>query len=170
MGGADSYYTNGGTLKALANDLEVLVRKLPSANTLPTKPARTRAKRSIRELRPDELAAIIADYQGGATLSELSTRHGYNRVGISSALKRAGVQLRRQGLNQEQIDQAVNLYRSGMSLARIGDRLEVDATTVRTRLMERGSDRAPGARRVTSAASPHDGHASLSGRTRDQTI
>lgn len=125
-------------MKALATDLEHLIAELPAHATRATRPARTPASRSIRELRADELAAMIADYLGGATLLELDAKHGYNRVRISSALKHAGVQLRNQGLHGQQVDQAVNLYESGMSLARIGARFDVNATTARTRLIERG--------------------------------
>ncbi|WOP17372.1 hypothetical protein [Raineyella sp. LH-20] len=134
-------------MKTLASDLERLIAKLPAPNTPATRPARTPASRNIRDLRADELAAMIADYQGGATLSELATEHGYNRVGISDALKRAGVQLRKQGLSREQIDQAVSLHQSGMSLARIGARFDVNAATVRTRLLERRVSLRPASQR-----------------------
>ena len=108
MGAGASYYTKGASLKGLATELEHLIGKLPTPNTPATRRARTPASRNIRQLRTDELAAMIADYLGGATLSELAAKHGYNRVGISGALKRAGVPLRRHGLNAEQIDQAVH--------------------------------------------------------------
>jgi DNA-directed RNA polymerase specialized sigma24 family protein len=46
--------------------------------------------------------------------------------------------MRRQGLFPEQIDEAVQLYEEVWSLARIGERMGVDPTTVLTRLRERG--------------------------------
>lgn len=148
VGAADSYYTNGASIKASATELERLIARLPAHDTPVARPARTPATRSIRDLRADELAAMIADYQSGATLIELASKHGYNRVGISCALKHASVRLRNQGLNTEQIDQAVRLYQSGMSLARIGDRFDVNATTVRTRLIQRGVTMRPASERA----------------------
>lgn len=101
VGVGDSYDTNGASMKALATELERLIGKLPLPDAAATRPARTRAKHSVRELRADELAAMIAIYQAGATLSELAAKYDYNRVGISSALKHAGVLLRHRGLNQQ---------------------------------------------------------------------
>jgi DNA-directed RNA polymerase specialized sigma24 family protein len=45
--------------------------------------------------------------------------------------------MRMRGLSAEQIDEAVRLYEAGQSLARIGERLGVDAGTVRARVVER---------------------------------
>jgi hypothetical protein len=53
-------------------------------------------------------------------------------------LRRHGVSMRRRGLSGEQVDEAVHLYGLGWSLARVGARLGVDATTVQARLRERG--------------------------------
>ncbi|MGQ0776414.1 MAG: helix-turn-helix domain-containing protein [Pseudonocardiales bacterium] len=46
--------------------------------------------------------------------------------------------MRRRGLSLDQLDEAVQLYREGWSLARIGEQMGVDPTTVLTRLRERG--------------------------------
>lgn len=81
---------------------------------------------------------MVADYQAGATLTELAARYGYNRVGISNALKKAGVRLRRTGLTEEQADEATRLYATGQSLATVAARFDIDAGTVRTRLIKRG--------------------------------
>jgi hypothetical protein len=48
------------------------------------------------------------------------------------------VRMRMRGLSPEQIDEAVRLYEAGWSLARIGDRMEVDDMTVLHRLRDRG--------------------------------
>ena len=51
------------------------------------------------------------------------------------------------GLTSEQIDQAARLYTAGQSLARIGERFEVDARTVQRRLIERGVTMRPTSKR-----------------------
>lgn len=137
MGDAEPCYISRFSPKLLTNYLESLIAQLPQPETLARRPAPYTIRRSIRELRDEELAGLIADYQAGANLTDLATKYGYNRVGISAALKRAGVQLRRQGLTTRQVDEAERLYAAGQSLARISECLEVDAGTVRTRLIQR---------------------------------
>ena len=58
---------------------------------------------------------------------ELAARFGIHRVTVSAHLHRRGVTLRHQGLDDEGVNEAIRLYEGGWSLARIGDRLGVDA-------------------------------------------
>ncbi len=46
--------------------------------------------------------------------------------------------MRRRGLSEEQIDEAVHLYDQGWSLARVGNRMDITDETVRQPLRERG--------------------------------
>jgi DNA-directed RNA polymerase specialized sigma24 family protein len=46
--------------------------------------------------------------------------------------------MRRRGLTDGQAEDAERLYHQGWSLARIGDRMDVAADTVRKRLLDRG--------------------------------
>jgi hypothetical protein len=46
--------------------------------------------------------------------------------------------MRRRNLYADQVDDAIRLYTSGLSLARVGEHLRVDPTTVLNRLRERG--------------------------------
>lgn len=138
VGDAEPCYISAFNVKLLASNLERLIAKLPP----PGVPGRQRevvlVRRSIRELRDQELAAMITDYQAGASLTDLAAKYGYNRVGISSALKNAGVSLRRSGLTTKQAAEAERLYCEGQSLVTVAARFGVDAGTVRTRLMKRG--------------------------------
>lgn len=134
-------------MKTLASDLERLIAQLPQRNEPPRSPERTPPRRTIKELGADELAAIVSEYQAGATVYEVAERHALNRNSMASVLKRNGVQLRGQGLAGEQIDQAAHLYAAGQSLARIGERFHVDAQTVRRRLIERGVTMRPASQR-----------------------
>jgi hypothetical protein len=68
----------------------------------------------------------------------LGDQFGINRRTVSIILHRNGVEMRRRGLSLEQVDEAVRLYEAGWSLARIGERMGVDATTVLNRLRDRG--------------------------------
>ncbi|MGW9555819.1 helix-turn-helix domain-containing protein [Nocardiopsis sp. NPDC055551] len=57
---------------------------------------------------------------------------------MSAILKRQGIQIRKRGLSEEEIAQAMQLYEQGWSLTRIGQHFGVDSRTVRSRLLERG--------------------------------
>lgn len=81
---------------------------------------------------------LIEGYKSGATVYELGDQFGIERRTVSAILHRHGVPMRRRGLSEEQIDDAVRLYNQRWSLARIGDRMGVAAGTVRQRLHERG--------------------------------
>ncbi|KAF0209310.1 MAG: hypothetical protein FD171_35 [Actinobacteria bacterium] len=56
-------------------------------------------------------------------------------------LKLHCVETRYRRLNEEQIDEAVELYVRGMSLAKLRKRLGVDPKTAKARLLERGLER-----------------------------
>lgn len=60
------------------------------------------------------------------------------RQTIARVLKREGVTLRQIGLSDIQVDDAIRLYQSGLSLARIGEKFNVDHGTVRRQLLRRG--------------------------------
>ena len=46
--------------------------------------------------------------------------------------------MRRTGLTEEQADEATHPYATGQSLATVAARFDIDAGTVRTRLIKRG--------------------------------
>lgn len=71
-------------------------------------------------------------------ITQLAKLYGVSRETVRATLRRAGLPQHERGLSAEQVDQAVHLYATGESLARIGRRFEVDAHTVKSRLLERG--------------------------------
>jgi Mn-dependent DtxR family transcriptional regulator len=122
--------------EAQATALETLLRKLPDA-TAPVRPQRQIPGRA-RQLDGQQTQALIAGYEAGAMVHELSDRFGISRQTVSIILKRRGVAMRARGLSPAQVDEAVRLYEAGQSLAQIGERMSVDPTTVLNRLRERG--------------------------------
>ena len=81
---------------------------------------------------------LAEQYRSGATVYELAERFGIHRNPVSLHLHRQGVTMRRRGQDADQIDHAVRLYQDGQSLARIGDRYNVDPSTVHAALRTRG--------------------------------
>ena len=63
-------------------------------------------------------AALVEQYQAGATVYELAERFKIHRVTVSEHLHRQGVRMRRRSLEEWQIDEAAQLYEQGWSLAR----------------------------------------------------
>lgn len=73
-----------------------------------------------------------------ATLNELGEQFGIVRQTVAKVLKRHGVAMRQHGLASDQINEAVRLYETGWSLAKVGEHLGVDDMTVHRLLTERG--------------------------------
>jgi hypothetical protein len=129
-----TYYNTKPQVEALEN----LLQKLPDPST-PAPPPVDRPKPGrARQLDTDQTQALIQSYLAGVTTYELGARFGIDRRTVSNILHRHGVQMRRCGLSPDQVDDAVHLYKLGWSLARVGEHLDVDHTTVLTKLRERG--------------------------------
>jgi hypothetical protein len=118
--------------------LEELRGKLPSLDTPEPRSIKRDRPRRVRQLGPDQVEQLIADYQSGATVYELGDRFGIERRTVSTILHRHGVPMRRRSLSPDQVDHAIHLYNLGWSLARVGDHLGVNHTTVLSKLRERG--------------------------------
>lgn len=109
-----------------------LRRKLPDP-AAPAPPTADRPKPGrARQLDPNQTRALIQGYLAGATTYELGSQFGIDRRTVSNILHRHGVQMRRRGLSPDEVDDAIHLYKLGLSLARVGEHLDVDHTTVLT--------------------------------------
>jgi DNA-binding IclR family transcriptional regulator len=91
----------------------------------------------VRRLTPGPIAELVARYEAGATIRDLAKAYEMHRHTVAGHLQSLGVEMRRQGLAADQVDQAVTLYERGLSLERIGQRLGASAGTVRRMLIRR---------------------------------
>lgn len=115
--------------------LETLRTKLPDL-AAPPQPTREQAKPGRTRQLPDaQVQQLIEGYESGATVYELGDQFGIERRTVSAILHRHDVPMRRRGLSEEQIDDAVRLYNQGWSLARIAARLDVAEQEKSTRLL-----------------------------------
>jgi predicted DNA-binding protein YlxM (UPF0122 family) len=85
-----------------------------------------------------QLADLVAGYESGATVYELAVRFKIHRQTVSQHLHRQGVKVRNQGLDDHQIESAIQLYERGWSLAHIAERYQVHASTVWRMFQARG--------------------------------
>lgn len=124
--------------KAQVSALQSLLRKLPDLRTPVRQSTNRRKPRKARRLDDGQVQQLIEGYRTGATVYELGDRFRISRKTVSEILHRHEVPMRRRGLSIERIGEAARLYEAGWSLARIGERMGVDPTTVLNRLRERG--------------------------------
>ncbi|MDR7169683.1 putative HTH domain antitoxin [Nocardia kruczakiae] len=101
-------------------------------------PADKSAPRRTHRLDDEEVRGLIQGYVSGATTYELEDRFGVDRRTVSAILHRHNIPMRGRGLSRGQVDQAVDLYSRGWSLARVARYFAVDPVTVLNRLRERG--------------------------------
>lgn len=138
-------------------ELEELVAIMRSLN-LGSEPSTTNeAKRTSgrlsHRLTPDMMGDIVRRYQAGEPTTTLSKDFGVSRSGIASLLRKEGVALRGQAMTQEAIDRAVALYRQGLTIRQVADKVDYSYSTVRSALRSKGiSIRSTGAKRGLTRA------------------
>lgn len=71
-------------------------------------------------------------------MKELAAHWGLHRTTVAAQLRQAGVQLRRQGVPDALLDEAIRLYNDGSSCQRLAQRYDCDAETVRQTLKRAG--------------------------------
>lgn len=91
-----------------------------------------------KRLDEDEIGQLVAEYRAGSTIYGLAAKFGCHRTTVSEHLRTHGVQMRLRPLTEERIREAVRLYGSGLSSAKVGERVGATDKTVLARLRERG--------------------------------
>lgn len=91
-----------------------------------------------QRLDPQIRQQLARDYEAGIPTTELTQIYRLSKPSVLKLLQAAGVSMRRQGLDQEQTAEAVRLYRSGLSLVRVGERIGFGPTSVANALRAAG--------------------------------
>lgn len=94
--------------------------------------------RSKRFLSTDDIADIGQMYEAGDNTEQIGDRYGISKARVATVLRERGVTLRRQGLTDQQANEAARLYARGRSLAWLGSRYNVSHTTIATALRRQG--------------------------------
>ena len=81
---------------------------------------------------------IVQRYEVGQTTQQIGNQYNIPKSRVAMVLRENNVTIRRQGLADEQISEAADLYAAGKSLAWLGARYSVSHTTVATALRRKG--------------------------------
>jgi transposase len=131
-------------LQSYCNRVEATVRieklLVKATNDIVARPQRQTAKTS--KLAPTKLSAatndaVIAAYLNGARVVDLARQFGVSKWTINHRLNRAGIDHRPNSMSLEQIDQAVALRASGLSVKKIVPILGFSEGTIWTELKRR---------------------------------
>ena len=90
-----------------------------------------------RRLDPETLLQLVSDYQAGVSANQLAERHQLSRSSIRRLLHESGVPRRYQAMTEAEVDQAVELYQSGLTIAQVAAKLDRPWSTVQTALTRR---------------------------------
>jgi hypothetical protein len=66
------------------------------------------------------VTGIVHKYEVGETTQRIGNHYGISKTRVAIVLRKQGITMRRQGLTDDQVDEAVGLYSTGKSLAWIG--------------------------------------------------
>ena len=95
---------------------------------------------------------MITAYESGESLLSIATARKLGKETVSRFLTEAGVRIRRQGLNEKQVAQAVRSYLAGRTGTEIAAELGVASSTVWRALRDTDVERRSQARRKPADA------------------
>ena len=124
---------------------------------------RKKPRQAQRRLMAEQVAQLVAEYKAGDDMSVLAARWSLHRTFVAAQLRRAGVTLRRQGIPDDRLDEAVRPYGEGWSCQRLAEHFSCDDETVRQALKRAGVQlRAPwgAGRTATAVETDFRGHGS----------
>jgi hypothetical protein len=95
-------------------------------------------QRVDRRLSAEMIAELVQTYRDGASTTHLRQRYDLSQGSVIKILHEHGVEMRGQGLAEDDVPMAAALYRSGKTLAQVGDRFGVSPNAVRLALVSVG--------------------------------
>ena len=93
------------------------------------------------QLGRSESTDLAADFANGIKISGLIEKYGISRSSVYEHLKKNGVELDKNLLEEQRIDRAVELYQAGMTLVEVAKEIGSNRTSVREALKGRGVPR-----------------------------
>jgi transposase-like protein len=121
-------------MQVIGSVVKVLDKREPRKRPK-TAPPKSRRKVHLTEA---QLQDLLASYTGGSTIVELAAQFDISRTTVSKHLRQHGVSIRLKGLGDKEIALAIDLYRSGLSVARVAERVGCAPNTFRAELLAAG--------------------------------
>lgn len=103
-----------------------------SANSMS---GRSDRKRPRRLIMADEVQ-LIKEYISGATLRDLASKFGINHRTAAAALNRSSIKSRHTRLSPTEVEEAISLYKSGLSLSAVARQIGGCANSIRNHLLK----------------------------------
>jgi lambda repressor-like predicted transcriptional regulator len=100
---------------------------------VPTPPRQIR-----RRLNADQIKDLCAEYNAGTSARELGIKYGISKTSAQRLLHDNGITMRFQGLSEEEVARAAELYESGQSLVQVGKNRGLEPTSVHDALRRAG--------------------------------
>jgi hypothetical protein len=91
-----------------------------------------------RRLSAGTITELVQAYRDGASTTELRCRYEISQGSVIKILHEHGVEMRNQGLAENDVSTAAELYRGGSTLAQLGERFGVSPNAVRRALVAAG--------------------------------
>lgn len=89
-------------------------------------------------LTESEIDRLMEDYLAGISVNQLAQQYGVHRATIARHLRRRNVAVRTKGLDEAEQADAVRLFRGGVSIRAISNRMGVGRKAIRTALVDAG--------------------------------
>jgi uncharacterized protein (DUF433 family) len=85
----------------------------------------------------------VRRYDAGETTEQIGAHYGISKTRVALVLREQDVTIRRQGLTEDRLSEAAELYAAGRSLAWLGARYGVSHTPVAAALRRQGMQLRP---------------------------
>lgn len=115
----------------------------------------TKLRQPQVRLDKEQRQQVENQYRAGVAIKDIATTFGTHRKTVREIALAAGLAPHPRGLQPEDVGRAATLYRSGWSLARVGEDIGVNAGTVMNALKREGVEMRPrqGGRRAGASGS-----------------
>ena len=120
-------------------DQENRIREVLQLQLSGSPKAKTQTPRRVqRRLSADEVEALLGSYERGSPVNVLAKEFEIHRSTVLDHLNRSTARRRYPALDDDGVQTAEQLYRTGLSLRDVGLVLKVHASTVRSVLLRAG--------------------------------
>ena len=147
---ADVFWVSGSSKRVLVellprySNLANLPKLCRSTPGRPVPVARPRVHTITKRLDQATVVQLLADHQAGVSTTQLTATYHLGKGTVLRLLHSHGVPPRRQPLTEAEIQQAIQLYGQGQSLAAVGRQLGCDHSVIRSVLERAGVPRRQG--------------------------